>query len=167
VSPQALADALTRWLPGDDAARPGSASAEPAAAAPAAAEPAPVRDPENAVFDRSGMLARVMDDEDLARSVAVSFLADMPRQIEALRSYLDASDGEGTIRQAHTIKGASANVCGESLRAVAFEMEKAAAAGDFAYVVAHLPDLDGQFASLREVMQAYVDENRPGPSGPS
>jgi CheY-like chemotaxis protein/HPt (histidine-containing phosphotransfer) domain-containing protein len=164
VSPQALADALARWLPGDDAARSASASAEPAAAAPERAEPAAEPQPETPVFDRPGMLARVMNDEDLARAVAVGFLEDMPRQIDALRSYLAAGDVEGAVRQAHTIKGASANVGGESLRAVAFEMEQAAGAGDLADVVARLPELDARFARLREAMQAFADEKSPASS---
>ena len=164
VSPQALADALARWLPGDDAARSTNASAEAAAAAPETAEPAAEPEPETPVFDRPGMVARLMDDEDLVRAVVVGFLEDMPRQIDALRSYLEASDVEGTVRQAHTIKGASANVGGESLRAVAFEMERAARAGHLGDVIAHLPDLDARFVKLREAMQAFADENRPGSS---
>jgi HPt (histidine-containing phosphotransfer) domain-containing protein len=108
-----------------------------------------------------------MDDEDLARAVAVGFLEDMPRQIEALRSYLQAGDAEGAVRQAHTIKGASANVGGESLRAVAFAMEKAARAGDLADVVARLSDLESRFARLKEAMQAFVDEKSLGPSDQS
>jgi PAS domain S-box-containing protein len=164
VSPQALADALARWLPGDDVARSTRASAQPAAAAPETAGRVAEPEPETPVFDWSGLVARVMEDEDLARAVVVGFLEDMPRQIDALRSYLEASDVEGTARQAHTIKGASANVCGESLRAVAFAMEKDAAAGDLANVVARLPDLDARYASLSEAMRVFVDEKRPGSS---
>jgi HPt (histidine-containing phosphotransfer) domain-containing protein len=105
-----------------------------------------------------------MDDDDLAQAVAVGFLEDMPRQIEALRSYLEAGDAEGAVRQAHTIKGASANVGGESLRATAFEMEKAARAGDLADVVAGLPALEFRFGRLKEAMQDFVDGKSPGPS---
>ena len=160
VSPQALADALTRWLPSDSAARPVNASAESVAAATATTEPAAAGEPVKPVFDRSGLLARVMDDEDLARSVAIGFLEDMPRQIEALRRYLESSDGEGTVRQAHTIKGASASVGGAALRVIAVEMEKAAGAGDLAFVIGHLSDLDAGFARLSEAMQAFVDEKK-------
>ena len=170
ISPQALADALARWLPGDDATRSAGTSAgtaETTATAPASAGPAPEPRLEPLVFDRPGMLARVMNDEDLAREVAVGFLEDMPRQIDALRTYLQAHDVEGTVRQAHTIKGASANVGGESVRAVAFEMERAAGAGDLAGVVAHLPDLDAQFVRLREAMQAFAGEETPVSSEPS
>ena len=108
-----------------------------------------------------------MNDEDLARSVATGFLNDIPGQIGQLRKYLDAGDAEGAIRQAHTIKGASANVGGESVRAVALEMEKAAGAGDLANAAAHLPELDARFARLRESMQSFADEKTSASSGRS
>ena len=97
-------------------------------------------------------MARLMDDEDLARTVAEGFLEDIPRQIEALRGYLEAGDAPGAERQAHTIKGASANVGGEALRAVAFEMEKAGRAGDLDAVKGRMADLEAQFDRLKEAM---------------
>ena len=95
---------------------------------------------------------RLMEDEDLARAVTEGFLEDIPRQIEALRGYLEAGDAPGAERQAHTIKGASANVGGEALRAVAFEMEKAARAGDVSAAGGHMAELDAQFDRLKEAM---------------
>ena len=157
VSPQALAEALARWLPGEDTARPTEQSAEPAAA----------QEAETPVFDRSGMLARLMDDEDLARAVVGGFLEDMPRQIDSLRSYLDAGDAEGAVRQAHTIKGASANVGGERLRAAAFEMEKSARAGNLEEVTSRLPDLESRFARLKEAMRDFADGKNPSTSDQS
>ena len=65
------------------------------------------------------MLAQLMDDEDAARKVTACFLDDLPRQIAALKGYLETGDAPGARRQAHSIKGASANVGGERLRAVA------------------------------------------------
>jgi HPt (histidine-containing phosphotransfer) domain-containing protein len=158
VSPQALADALERWLPRDDAA----ALARPATG-PGSASPAPVRASEVPVFDREGMLARLMDDEDLARVVVGAFLADAPRQIGALRDALAAGHGPAVSRQAHTLKGACAAVGGEALRAVAFEMEQAADAGDLAAVTARLRDLDAQLALLGDAIRAFVGGIRRGP----
>ena len=108
------------------------------------------------MFDKAGMMARLMDDEDLARKVAEGFLEDIPRQIEALRDYRETGDTPGAERQAHTIKGASANVGGEALRAVAFEMEKAAESGNLEYVMAHLPEMERQFARLKGAMNEFV-----------
>ena len=158
VSPQALAEALERWLPKDTprhhAARPAG---KPEAAAPARDSGAP----EAPVFDQAGMMARLMDDEDLARTVIEGFLEDIPQQIEALRGYLEAGDAAGAERQAHTIKGASANVGGEALRAVAFEMEKAGKAGDLDS--RHGPPARAgmpKFDRLKEAMDAAVARAR-------
>jgi two-component system sensor histidine kinase/response regulator len=99
------------------------------------------------------MMDRLMDDEDLARVVVSGFLEDAPRQIEALRDHLGADDAPGALRQAHTIKGASATVGGEALRAVARAMEEAGQAGDLDAVAALLPDLELQLARLMEAMK--------------
>ncbi len=63
----------------------------------------------------------------------------------------------GTERQAHTIKGASSNVGGEALRAVAFEMEKAARAGELKSVTARLSELEMQFIRLKEAMDGFIN----------
>jgi CheY-like chemotaxis protein/HPt (histidine-containing phosphotransfer) domain-containing protein/anti-sigma regulatory factor (Ser/Thr protein kinase) len=144
VSPRALAEVLTRWLPMKDD-EPGM---------PDAGETAPLIADVSApvVFDRAGMRERLMHDDDLTQEVMQCFLDDIPRQIEALRGYLDAWEASGAERQAHSIKGASANVGGEALRALAFEMEKAGQAGDLGSVRARMDDLEREFARLKEAM---------------
>ncbi len=94
-----------------------------------------------------------MGDEDLVKTITDAFLEDVPRQIQALRGFIDAEDVAGSERQAHTIKGASASVGGERLREVAFKMEKAARAGDLPAARACLPDLQEQFVCLQGAMQ--------------
>jgi HPt (histidine-containing phosphotransfer) domain-containing protein len=104
------------------------------------------------VFDKAAMRARLMEDEELVRTVAKGFLEDIPRQIEALRGYLADGDGPGAERQAHTIRGAAANVGGELLRAVAFEMEKAAKDVDLDLARGHTAELEAQFDRLKRAM---------------
>ena len=151
VSPEALVRALKKWLPDDTAVTreqfPGEHEALVSANASGAEPP---------LFDRAGVMARLMDDEDLARTIVEGFLEDVPRQIEALKGYLEAGDAASAERQAHTIKGASANLGGEALRAAAFEMEKAGKAGNLDAVRACLPELVNQFALLREAMNEFV-----------
>jgi PAS domain S-box-containing protein len=161
VSPVALAEALERWLPQEQPSTLAGAPAAPEvsdSAAPDSATP---------VFDRAGMMSRLMDDEDLAHTVIVGFLEDIPKQIQALRNYVDAGDIAASLRQAHTIKGASANVGGEALRAAAIEMENAGRAGDVEAVKARLLDIESQFARLREAMNAFTAEGRPGAASPA
>jgi len=158
VSPQSLAEALDRWLPREDTARPAHAPTGPEAAAPAAAG-----DHEAPVFDRAGMLARLMGDEDLARMVVSGFLEDVPRQIEALRSYLGAGDAAGAFRQAHTMKGASANVGGEALRAAALEMEKAGRPATLKPSRPVCPTSSPSLPRLKEAMHDFTDPTGPEP----
>jgi CheY-like chemotaxis protein/nitrogen-specific signal transduction histidine kinase/HPt (histidine-containing phosphotransfer) domain-containing protein len=147
VVPQALADALKKWLP--------QRTELPGAPAPGAGKSAA---PENAikevkVFDRADMMARLMDDEELASTVITGFLEDIPKQIDALKDSLKARDVKKTERQAHSIKGAAAIVGGEVMRDTAFEMEKAGKAGDLETVTARMPDLETQFTQLKAAME--------------
>jgi HPt (histidine-containing phosphotransfer) domain-containing protein len=65
---------------------------------------------------------------------------------------VDADDAEGARREAHTIKGASANMGAERLRAVAGEMEGAAEARDVGAVKARMVELESQFDRLKHAM---------------
>ena len=147
VSPRALSEALDKWLPQGSAA-----TTDPEPGTPKAAASKPAREPETLVFDRAGMMSRVMEDEDLAKEIVAMFLEDIPQQIATLRSDLESGDARGAERQAHSIKGASATVGGECLRAVAAEMEKAGRDGDLRAVAGHLAELDAEFDRLRLVM---------------
>ena len=105
------------------------------------------------VFDKVGLMERVMDDEELAEKLIEVFLDDIPTQIEILREHLAAGDISGAEHQSHTIKGASANVGGEALRAVSFEMEKAAKAGNLESVRSLLPEMVSQFGRLKDELR--------------
>ena len=85
------------------------------------------------------------------------FLEDIPKQIEVLKSCLDAGDTVGAERQAHSIKGASANVGGEALRSVALAMEKAGKTGHLELIAARLPELEVQFARLKGAMNEFAN----------
>ncbi len=78
------------------------------------------------IFDYAGFLARVMDDELLAREIALGFIHDIPAQIEKLAAALAANDIHLVERHAHAIKGAAANMSGSALKSAAEKMEKAA-----------------------------------------
>jgi HPt (histidine-containing phosphotransfer) domain-containing protein len=167
VSPQSLAEALDKWLPQDTAAGKDRMPAKAQVHAPGESDrrtsgrddrraPATAGKPAAPVFDKPGMMARLSDDEDVARMLIECFLEDIPKQILALRGYLEKGDAASAERQAHTIKGASANLGGEALRAVAFEMEKAAKAGNLEYVKSHLPELENQFTRLKEAMNEFA-----------
>ncbi|MGO9016232.1 MAG: response regulator [Dissulfurispiraceae bacterium] len=158
VYPQALAKALEKWLPRracgvteQDICEPGHAATRPAE------ETAPP------VFDKARMMTIVMGDEDFACIVVKAFLSDIPLQIKALRGYLEAGDDiQAVERQAHSIKSAAANVGGEALRAVAYEMEKAGKTGRLEAVTARLPELEMQFDRLRTALEKHFTTEQLG-----
>jgi len=93
-----------------------------------------------------------MGDAELAMAVVKRFLEDMPRQIEALKGFLESGDAAAAQRQAHTIKGASANVGGERLRNAALQVETAVRNGDLSRAASLIPEIDLQFDRLKEAM---------------
>ncbi|MBT7164118.1 MAG: response regulator, partial [Victivallales bacterium] len=120
ISPRALAVALAKWLPAD------GEEPEPKGDEQVLGEAGDTQADAPPIWDKAGMLERLMDDEELTREIMEAFLEDVPQQIQSLKDYVAGGDAEGTERQSHSIKGASANVGAERLRAVALSMEKAA-----------------------------------------
>ena len=141
----ALRDTLKKWLPPRDSAIPAAASQLPGSQA---------TESWTDIFDPDSVLSRLEGDDALAKIVYAAFLEDMPRQIQALKRLVADRDVAASARQAHSIKGASANVGGEALRKLAAEMEKAADAGDWRAVIDRMDELELQFSRLKCAMGA-------------
>ena len=62
------------------------------------------------VFRWSELLDRLMGDTELAHAIVEGFMDDIPGQISKLKGFVQSGDTAAATRQAHTIKGASANV---------------------------------------------------------
>ena len=160
ISPHALAEALDKWLPQDAAVvtkQPVCKSVQ--------TPPVAVCESEPPVFDRVGMMSNMMDNKILARSVVKSFLEDIPKQITELKDFMAAGDVMGSVRQAHSVKGASAAVGGEALRAVASAMEQAARDGNLTSVATLMPELETQFARLKESLNDFLNQSIHGNIG--
>ncbi len=146
LDPRAVAAALDKWLAHKNAQ---------AIAAPPAADA-------YQVFDRRGFADRLMNDPALVGEITQGFLEDMPGQIKKLQGYVAAGDGGGAGEQAHSIKGAAANVGGLALSAAALAIERAARTGSLAELPQLLVEVQRQFQSLRERMLEKEDENIAG-----
>ncbi|HUJ69280.1 MAG TPA: response regulator, partial [Syntrophorhabdales bacterium] len=140
IDPASLAKAIDRWLAprgdgeGDGSTRPDKAF--------------------RPVFDRAGLANRLMGSEEVIPQVLSVFLGDIPRRIEALRSHISAGDASRAGDEAHTIKGAAANIGGEALREIAFEMEKAGRTKDTGKLRQMMPVLEKRFQELKSVIAA-------------
>ncbi len=147
VAPDALADTLDKWLPENrevshqnwkDSTLPENHSTP---------------HPSSLIFNKAGMLERMMGDKDLARTIMDGFLGDIPLQIHKLQQFLESGDAASVERQAHTIKGAAANVGGTALSELAFEIEKAGKTGDLSSIKERMQDLVAKFDQLRQEME--------------
>jgi len=146
VSSQELADTLDKWLPKELAMTSDNAPQTTAGATRFVSD--------SLIFDKAGLLERLMDDDEVVRALVAEFIVELPREIEALQGYLAAGDVLAVQHQAHKIKGVSANMGGERLRTVAAVMEKAARDERLNVAGRYLAELEEEFGLLKEAMQA-------------
>ena len=99
------------------------------------------------IFDYQGLLERVGDDKELAKLVLDAFIDDIPKQIKILKENFINQDLETAVRQAHTIKGAAANVGAEQLRAIAAQMEESG--NDIAKMSTYMPQIETDFEAVK------------------
>jgi signal transduction histidine kinase/PleD family two-component response regulator/HPt (histidine-containing phosphotransfer) domain-containing protein len=152
VSPYTLAETLKKWLPN----KKETVDIEQKNRPSTTQELSSVS--QYPIFDKESLMTRLLDDKDLAKMVIEGFLKDIPLQIIALKGYLGAEDATEVTKQAHTIKGASANVGGERLRNVVFEIEKSAMTRDLQTVATQIAELETQFNLLNQAMVEELEK---------
>ena len=160
VKPDELTAALARWTGRRAGSEPavgltrGAPAAEPAPAAEAAPAAA-TGDGEPPVFDEAVLLNLLAGDREAVAEITAEFLKDAPLQVAAFRQAVAVGDAALARRQAHTLKGASANVGAEALRAVAYRTELACADESLQKAEALAEALDTE---LRRLQHALGDE---------
>ncbi len=162
VDTSRLRRALEQWLPGC-CYQPATqaTAAEQGATTLQASKPTPDRvqqaqSPAEPVFDHAAMHARLMGDQALMRTVAETFLDEMPGQVEQFKTLVTAADVPQAAAQAHKIKGAAANVGGMALSAQAQKMEQAGKAGDLESLRQGLEELEQSFTQLKTAMEEVL-----------
>ncbi len=76
------------------------------------------------VFDEATALALFEDDRELLEEVVALFRTTARRLHQELAASLEAGDLETLVRTAHSLKGASANLAAERIRAVSEALEE-------------------------------------------
>jgi len=163
-----LSETLLRWTtPGEGAAQGAAQEAAQGPAESAAEEraegagKAPAKSPAKsaestaeppAAFDERVLIDLLGGDREAAAEIIQEFLDDAPRQVKALAEAVAAGDAEVVNRQAHTLKGASANVGAEALRQVAYQMEMAGADRDLERAGELLSEAETQLARLQDAV---------------
>lgn len=109
-------------------------------------------------FDYKSFMKRVMDDKELAKIILDSFIKDIPKQIELLKNYIYENKIVEAERQAHSIKGASANIGGEQLQKVATQIEKYCKEGKIAEALQLMVQMEEKFTELvRQIQEISHD----------
>ena len=100
------------------------------------------------VFDKAGLLTRLMDDDELVDVVVDAMREDGPAQIAALRAAVESGDLPVATRLAHGIKGAAGNASAQALSRTAALLEEAGKTRDHDRLAELLPDLQHEWNRL-------------------
>ena len=138
ISLQELAAALRTWLP---TGNKGSGDA-PSTTAPHGSE-------QRNIWDRRAFMDRILEDEDLARDILGGFRTDAQNRLKILEQAVHAGELTVVTAQAHSIKGAAANLGAEILQEAARHLEAAAREGRSHSCA---PALDALQAAMRTLL---------------
>jgi len=114
-----------------------------------AVPPAPKNAP---VFDAKAMLGNLAGDREIARTMLVELLADMPVRVDNLAQALAAGEAQSARREAHTLNGLAAGGGARPLRDIARDMETLCQEGRLDEAARHLPGLR---AGLKEALSEW------------
>jgi HPt (histidine-containing phosphotransfer) domain-containing protein len=102
------------------------------------------------IFDKNSFLDRLLGDEDLAKEIIKGFIEDSLRQIGTIKEAFDNRNPNVIHRQAHSLKGAAANISATALKELAYQIEIAGETGDLIKAASLIPKLDEQFEVLKK-----------------
>jgi CheY-like chemotaxis protein/HPt (histidine-containing phosphotransfer) domain-containing protein len=152
AKPADIVAALTELVPGTGAgglqAEPGYQNDSPSIKR---ARDHSASDTSPPVFDRNELLERLGGREELLGRFIGMFTKNVIGYLELLKSAIDLGDGEQIRIQAHTIKGAAANIAAHRIRESAAAMESFAREGN-------IGDAAGLLATLTSELKAFHNE---------
>jgi two-component system sensor histidine kinase/response regulator len=108
---------------------------------------------EFAIFDEAELMRRLLDDRDLVNLIMGAFIEDIPLQLARLKQFMLDGNAEGVTRQAHTIKGASANLSALALSHAAARVEELSKNGEPAAAAKMIPQIESEFERFRKVVE--------------
>ena len=100
------------------------------------------------IFDEQDALDRLGGDTELLQMIIGVFLTACTDQLSKLEKAIIASDFKTAYREAHSIKGAAANVSAKRISAIASELERHMSESD----IEEAPQL---FEALREEIEVF------------
>ncbi len=153
-NPQKVAKTLAHWL-GQNQSLPSPSTPESEPVTEPKSEP--VAEPVDAaapmtalpIFDQAALLDRVGGEQDIMQMIVEGFIDDMPERIALTEQAVSRREASNIAVQAHTIKGAAANIGAERLAAAAQALEVTAKGDDWTQLTA-------QLIRLQAELQAFI-----------
>ncbi len=105
------------------------------------------------ILDREGALMRLAGRENLLFDLYDFFITGVPSNIEALKSAIENDDAVTAEREAHSLKGAAANIGAILMRKAAAETEAAAKSGN-------LSETRQRYEGLKKELEKVLKEIR-------
>jgi CheY-like chemotaxis protein len=107
------------------------------------------KEAETLVFNEAAFLASLGADRTLARQILSTFIGDTAARIPVMTHAWSTRDTENVKQQAHTIKGAAANLRASALNQVAAELEALIKKGEIAAAEGALARLQDHYHELK------------------
>jgi len=112
-------------------------------------------------LDMAAALERVEGDRELLEELAILFLEESARNLQAIRAAFDASDGALLERLAHTLKGASANIGAVSVSRAALGLEEQARSRNLTDARQKIVALEMEIERLRPALDPLLRKIAP------
>lgn len=110
---------------------------------------------EKNVFDEAHFLERLLGNRKAAEKVIQVFLSDGMKRLEKIQEAYDLKNIELLAQELHTLKGSSATLGGELLRAVTLELETAIKLGHLEKLEPGIPRLREEMNRLRDTLEMW------------
>jgi len=108
------------------------------------------------IWDKKDALARVLNKESLFEKILVSFLEDLPKQVDGLKSAIQEKDFKKITRSAHTLKGSAGNISAYKLQEISKRVEDSAGSEDYNALKTIFVEIE----SARDELLKVIKEDR-------
>ena len=107
------------------------------------------------VWDKQELLARLMNNEEIIPVLLSAFIEDAPRTLNELKDAVAQNNIELITRQAHTLKGMSANLAANPLAEISRQIELASKGESDQALEPLIEELEKSF---NDVMDCFKEE---------
>ncbi|MGA1824736.1 MAG: response regulator [bacterium] len=139
IQPNELAKTIAKWLNMNAASNQETKEEKPKGKA--------------VVFDRADFLERLDGDEEFLTELLEEFIEITPELINSIKEAIEKEDMIQARRDAHTLKGASANVSALALREAALQMENSIKNNELDKITERQTRINQEFEKLKQIVK--------------